>query len=188
MRQAVILTNLGESHYRLNRPTEAIETLKKAEEVGAALGDRILEGEILRGLAKAHMLIHDFGVARDYIQRSVALFEQARGKAFLGAALRTMGEVAAAAGWGGEEHDAAKAAFRKSIAIFEELGNDIELAAGLEAYAAFLSKSSEGDPILAHEAMQLRSRADEIRQRLRDSAIYELPPLEGETTDPKITT
>ena len=188
MRMAVILTNLGESHYRLDRPTEAIATLKKAEELGAALGDRILEGEILRGLAKAHMLIHDFGNAREYIARSIELFEQARGKPFLGAALRTFGEIAAAAGWGGEDHEAAKQAFTKSIGIFDELGNDIELASSLEAYAAFLEGSADGDPVITHEAMKLRERADTIRSRLRESETYELPPLEGESTDPGIVT
>ena len=54
--QAIILTNLGETQYRTEKPAEAIETLKQAEEVSSSLGDRILEGEILRGLAKAHML------------------------------------------------------------------------------------------------------------------------------------
>ncbi|HJK91301.1 MAG TPA: tetratricopeptide repeat protein, partial [Polyangiaceae bacterium LLY-WYZ-15_(1-7)] len=186
MRQAVILTNLGESHYRMDRPTEAIETLKSAEEIGATLGDRILEGEILRGLAKAHMLIHDFGVARDYVARSIELFEQARGKPFLGVALRTLGEIAAAAGWGGEDHAQAKEAFRRSIALFEELGNEIELASSLEAYAGFLEKASDGDSVVAHEAMQLRGRADAIRQRLRASESYDLEPLEGEKTDPGI--
>ncbi|MGA1551491.1 MAG: hypothetical protein ACO38A_05340, partial [Ilumatobacteraceae bacterium] len=48
--------------------------------------------EILRGLAKAHNLAHDFSTARDYIARSIALFEQARGKPFLGVAFRTLGE------------------------------------------------------------------------------------------------
>ncbi len=184
MRQAIILTNLGETQYRTQKPAEAIETLKQAEEVSSSLGDRILEGEILRGLAKAHMLIHDFGVARDYIARSIELFEQARGKPFLGVALRTLGEIAAAAGWGGEDHDRARAAFRKSIELFEELGNDIELATSLERYADFLVS---GDEPLEDEAAVLRTRAGEIRDRLRAAEGYDLPPLEGEPTDPRVT-
>ncbi len=169
MRMAVILTNLGESRYRLKQPTQAIETLKGAEEISATLGDRILEGEILRGLAKAHMLIHDFGLAREYVERSIALFEEARGKPYVGVALRTLGEISAAAGWGGEEYEAAKNAFLRSITLFEELGNDIELASSLEAYAGFLEKNTDGDPSAAHEAMQLRGRADGVRSRLRQS-------------------
>ncbi len=184
MRQAVVLTNLGESHYRMNEPAAAIETLKRAAELSTTLGDRILEGEILRGLAKAHMLIHDYGLARDYIARSIELFEQARGKPFLGMALRTLGEIAAAAGWGGEEHERARDAFRRSVALFDELGNEIELAQSLERYAEFLEQ--EGQAGTMAEAEGLRRRAEEIRERLRASEAYELAPLEGEATDPGI--
>ena len=37
MRQAVILTNLGESHYRLEKPTDAIRVLKQAEDISSTL-------------------------------------------------------------------------------------------------------------------------------------------------------
>lgn len=184
MRQAVILTNLGESYYRLDQAEKAIATLEKAESISSILGDRILEGEILRGLAKARLASHDHVAARADITRSIKLFEQARGKPFLGMALRTLGEIGAAAGWGGEEHQKATEAFKRSIALFEELGNQIELAASLEALATFLESSAEGDPTQTHEAMNLRARADEIRQRLRASEDYALEPLEGERTEP----
>ena len=186
MRQSVILTNLGESHHRLGNPEKAIATLEKAEDISRTLGDRILEGEILRGLAKARLANHDHVAARGDIQRSIRLFEQARGKPFLGMALRTLGEIGAAAGWGGEEHHRARDAFARSIALFEELGNEIELAASLEAMATFLETGADGDPTTIHEAMSLRARADEIRQRLRDSEHYALEPLEGEATDPGV--
>jgi tetratricopeptide (TPR) repeat protein len=183
MRQAVILTNLGESHYRLQRPTEAIRVLKQAEDISSTLGDRILEGEILRGLAKAHMLVHDISPAREYIAKSVQLFEQARSKPFLGVALRTLGEIGAAGGWGGDGHDHAKGAFERALRLFEELGNEIEVARTCEAYAKFLEQDPQTrtDPIKAHEIMTLRSRADEIQRRLKQSEEG-LPPLEGEQT------
>jgi tetratricopeptide (TPR) repeat protein len=186
MRQAVILTNLGESEYRLERPTEAIRVLKQAEDLSATLGDTILEGEILRGLAKAHMLVHDIKLAREYVLRSVELFEESRGKPFLGVALRTQAEILAAAGWGGDDHRLAKDSWERSLRIFEELGNDVELANTCGSYANFLSANpdAKSDPVLAHEAMTMRGRADEIRERLRASEDYELAPLPGETTTP----
>ena len=186
MREAVILTNLGESHYRLERPQQAIEVLERAEALSSSLGDRILEGEILRGLAKANMLVHEFGNAREYISRSIELFESAGAKPFLGVAQRTFGEIAGAAGWGGEEHVRAKDAFERSVALFGELGNDIELAHSLDSYAAFLEQTEEGrtNPMKVHEVMQLRTRADTIRERLRAAEAYALPPLEGEATHP----
>lgn len=189
MRQAVILTNLGESNYRRQRPKDAIDVLTQAEEISRTLGDRILEGEILRGLAKAHMLLGDRQVARDQIERSVTLFQEARGKPFLGVALRTRAEIYAAAGWAhGDEHVKAKESFEKAIDLFEELGNHVELMTTCERYADFLegNPSHKTDPLLVHEAMSLRARADEIRDRQRLSEEYELPPLEGEATQPGI--
>ena len=189
MRQAVILTNLGESNYRRNRPADAIKVLKQAEEISQTLGDRILEGEILRGLGKAHMLVHDMPVAREYVGRSISLFQESRGKPFLGVALRTQAEIYAAAGWGGgDDHLKAKESFEKVIDLFEELGNDVELATTCTRYAEFLDSSpdSKTDPVLAHEAMTLRARADEIRDRQRSTEDYDLPPLEGEATQPGV--
>jgi len=189
MRQAVILTNLGESHYRIENPAEAIKVLKQAEGLSSTLGDRILEGEILRGLAKAHMLIHDYTTARDYGARSVALFEESRGRPFLGVALRTQAEIYAAAGWGGgDDHVHARTCFERSIQIFEELGNDVELARSCLKYAEFIEASPDAaaDPVRAHEAMTLRARAEEIQDRLQAIEDYDLPPLEGESTMPGI--
>ncbi len=188
MREAVVLINLGESLYRVGRPAEAIKLLKEAEEISASLGDRIIEGEVLRGLSKAHMLVHDYSVARDYIARSIELFEEARGKPFLGVALRTAGEIAAAAGWGGDDHSRAKDHFEKSVELFEELGNDIELARSLEAYAKFmeLAPDNQTDPVIVHQVMALRARADEIRQRLKKSEDVDLGPLPDDKTDPEM--
>lgn len=187
MRQAVILTNLGESAYRQGKPADAIQILEKAESISSTLGDRILEGEILRGLAKAHMLTHDIAAARDFIGRSIDLFEKTRSKPFLAVALRTSGEIAAAGGWGGEDHAKAKQAFEASIRIFEELGNDVELARSCEAMAKFLEGGAASDPVLVHEVNRLRSRAVEIQERLAATGhepTEGLPPLEGEATSP----
>ena len=200
MHQAVILTNLGESCYRVGQPDEAIRVLGQADEISATLGDRILEGEVLRGLAKAHMLVHDMQVARDYIRRSIEAFEAARGKPFLGVALRTQAEILAAAGWGGEDHRQAKESFERSLALFKELGNEIEIARTCEGYAAFLSAAPPGEASHhAGEITTLRARAAQIRERLHqsDAASADLPtgdptlpgdpsPWADEPTDPAI--
>lgn len=180
MREAVILTNLGENHYRRGAPAKAIAELQKAEEVSGGLGDRILEGEILRGLAKAHMLIHDHSKAREYVSSSILLFEQARAKSFLATALRTRGEIAVSAGWGGEEHEKARAAFGKSIQIFEDLGNEIELASSLEAYAGLLVLDKSAASV--EEAHTIQKRAEAIRGRLRASDSMEIQ-LDDESED-----
>jgi tetratricopeptide (TPR) repeat protein len=184
MRQSVILTNIGEAHYRLGRPAEAIKVLKQAEEISATLGDRILQGEIHRALGKAHMLVHDYAAAREQVARSIALFEQARGKPFLGVALRTLGEITAAGAFGGEDHVRAREAFARSIQLFEELGNELELARSCQAYADFLLRTDPDGPGAA-DAAALRARADSILDKLRASDDA-LPPLPGERTVPGV--
>jgi tetratricopeptide (TPR) repeat protein len=186
MREAVILTNLGESNYRRDKPQQAIAVLSEAERISATLGDRILEAEILRGLAKAHTLLQDLDAARDYISRSVALFEQARSKPFLGLALRTLAEVEAAGVWGGEGHRKAEEAYRKSLEIFEELGNEVEIANTCQSFAAFLDLTAQGDAARASEAAALRDRALEIHGKQLASETYALPALDGDATDPGI--
>lgn len=184
MREAVILTNLGEASYRQGKPEEAITVLKEAERISETLGDRILEAEILRGLAKAHMLLKDITTARGYVERSIALFEAARSKPFLGVALRTLAEIEAAGGWGGDEHRKAREAFEKALGIFDQLGNEVELARTCESYASFLEAH---DQTSAKElARELRERALEIQGKQLASGVVGLGPLEGEATDPGI--
>jgi tetratricopeptide (TPR) repeat protein len=186
MRQAVILTNLGETMYRQGDPTQAIATLREAEHLSASLGDRILEGEILRGLAKAHLLTHDVSAAKGLISRSVALFEQAKAKAFLAVALRTAGEIEQDAGWGGgEAHTRARQLFDRSIQLLEELGNEVDLARSCLALAAFLEIDPEApaDPVRAREIQRLRARASEIEGRLQSAQIV----VSEEATDPGTT-
>lgn len=185
MRTSVILTNLGESFYRQGHPERAIEVLREAEAMSSMLGDRILEGEILRGLAKAHMMTKDIKAARELIDRSIELFEQAKGKPFLGVALRTAGEIEAAGGWGGDSAGGgrAKQHFEASIRLFEGLGNQVELARSCIAYAQFLASDPEAatDSVRAHEIQRLRARADEVQGKL---AAKDGAPLEGERTNP----
>jgi tetratricopeptide (TPR) repeat protein len=203
MRTAVVLTNLGESYYRQGAPERAIEVLREAERLSSTLGDRILEGEILRGLAKAHMLTNHIAEARDFIGRSIQRLTEAKGKPFLGVALRTAGEIESAGGWGdGDDHKKARSHFADALTIFEDLGNQVELARTCLAYAAFLESDpgSKTDPIRMHEIQRLRSRADEVEGKLVHAsssgglasgggasievAVDEVAPIEGEATNP----
>lgn len=177
MQEAVILTNLGESSYRCGRAEEAIAVLSKAEEISANLGDRILEAEILRGLAKAHLLTRDQAAAEGYVRRSVRLFEGARSKPFLGVALRTLAEVHAASA---EDGAGAKAeeAYRRSLALFAELGNEVEEARTCTSFAQFIERTAGGSR--DKEIGGLRDRALEIHGKQLASEAYALPRLEGD--------
>jgi tetratricopeptide (TPR) repeat protein len=170
-RMALILTNIGETHYSSGQPNKAIDVLRQAEELCDELGDKLGLAEALRGLGKAYMLQGDLVRARDCIGRAVDLFASVRSKVHLGSALRTLGEITAAGGWGAAHTKSAREYYARSVAIFEQTGNEIELARTYKVYARFLKTEPEysEDPTAQDESSQMQRRAEEIFARLRVS-------------------
>ncbi|MEZ4307480.1 MAG: tetratricopeptide repeat protein [Polyangiaceae bacterium] len=171
-RIALVLTNLGEVQYRSGALDAAIATLSRAEELCDELGDKLGLAEALRGLGKAHLLRGDMVKARDAIGRAVDLFASVRSKVHLGAALRTLGEITAAGGWGSAHTKSAREYFARSVAIFEQTGNEVELARTFKVFARFLVTEPElgADPNARREAEAMDARADAIFARLKVSA------------------
>ncbi|MFO0592875.1 MAG: tetratricopeptide repeat protein [Polyangiaceae bacterium] len=171
-RIALVLTNLGEVYYRSGALDTAISTLQRAEGLCDELGDKLGLAEVLRGLGKAHLLRGDLVKARDAIGRAVDLFASVRSKVHLGAALRTLGEITAAGGWGTAHTKSAREYFARSVAIFEQTGNDIELGRTFKVFAKFLVTEPEfaSDPNARRDAEGMDARADQIFARLRVSS------------------
>src|SRR4029078_9886543 len=92
------------------------------------LGDRLKLAETLRALGKAYLMQSDLDKARECIGRAVDLFASVRSKVHLAAALRTLGENKAAGGGGSAHTTSAREDFDRAVAIFEQSGNDVELA------------------------------------------------------------
>jgi tetratricopeptide (TPR) repeat protein/type II secretory pathway predicted ATPase ExeA len=172
-RVALILTNLGETHTRLGDAARAVAALKQAEEAAEELGDRLALGQAARALGKAYLAQRDPAKAREAALRAVELFSGTPGKPHLGVALRSLGEVSAASGGGGQHAKEAADAFQRAIGMFEEAGNEAELARTLRAYADLLRASPEHatDHALAARAQVLGKRADEIQAKLAARAI-----------------
>jgi tetratricopeptide (TPR) repeat protein len=170
-RLALIFTNMGETLYSCGQHNKAIDVLRQAEELCDELGDKLGLAEALRGLGKAHMLQGDLTRARDCIGRAVDLFASVRSKVHLGSALRTLGEITAAGGWGAAHTKSAREYYARSVAIFEQTGNEVELARTYKVYARFLLAEPEfsDDDAARDEAREMQGRADEIFQRLRVS-------------------
>jgi tetratricopeptide (TPR) repeat protein len=106
--------------------------LKQAEELCDELGDKLGLAEALRGLGKAYLLQGDLAKARECIGRAVDLFASVRSKVHLGVALRTLGEITAAAGgWGSaifhtkRRSRVLRAISHERAAIFEQTGNEV---------------------------------------------------------------
>jgi tetratricopeptide (TPR) repeat protein len=170
-RTSLVLTNIGETHYRMGSPDQAILVLKQAEELFDELGDKLGLAEALRGLGKAYMLDGNLPKAREAISRAVDLFAAVRSKVHLGVALRTLGEITAAGGWGSAHTKSAREYFARAAAIFEQTGNDVELARTFKVFSRFLldgaAKTDEG---ARREAIGMNTRAEAIFTRLRITA------------------
>jgi tetratricopeptide (TPR) repeat protein len=168
-RIALVLVNIGETHERMDQPDKAIEVLRQAEEQFDELGDKLGLADALRALGKAHLVQGDLVKARDAISRAVDLFAAVRSKVHLGIALRTLGEITAAGGWGSAHTKSAREYFVRSLRIFEQTGNDVELARTRKAYARFLQTDAEfqKDPVVQAEAAAMVALADETFARLK---------------------
>lgn len=171
-RIALVLTNLGETYNRLGDPARAIPYLKQAEEIADELGDKLGLAEAVRGLGKAYLAQREYTKARECIARAVDIFREIQSKVQLGVALRSLGEVMAAGSAGGEDLMTARAHLLQSIWIFEEIGNDVELARSCRVYAALLKASPdfENDPSASEEAAQFARRAEDIFAKLKISS------------------
>jgi tetratricopeptide (TPR) repeat protein len=170
-RTALVLTNIGEVHYRMGKPTEAIEVLKQAEDLCDELGDKLGLAEVLRGLGKAYMIQKDLPKARDAISRAVDIFAAVRSKVHLGLALRTLGEITAAGGWGAAHTKSAREYFQRAVSIFEQTGNDVELARTFKVYSRFLlDHEAKNDENARRDALAMNTRAEAIFTRLRITA------------------
>ncbi|MFT3768286.1 MAG: tetratricopeptide repeat protein [Minicystis sp.] len=164
---SLVLTNIGEVHYRMGKPTEAISVLQQAEDLCDEVGDKLGLAEALRGLGKAYLLQGDLPKARDAISRAVDLFAAVRSKVHLGIALRTLGEITAAGGWGTAHTKSAREYFARAATIFEQTGNDLELARTFKAYSKFLLDAFATDETARRDALAMNARAEAIFTRLR---------------------
>jgi len=167
---ALVLTNMGEVHRTTGKPNEAISALKEAVEMCEDLNDRLGIAEALRSLGMAYLQKNEISKARESISRAVDIFAAARSKVHLGAALRTLGEITAGGGWGPEHANRARDYFQRSVAIFEEIGNELELARSLKSYADFLDNGDLADVDAQKEALPMRERAESIFEKLRTSS------------------
>lgn len=163
-RIALVLTNLGETETRLGAPEKAIPYLKEAEEIADELGDKLGLAEAVRGLGKAFLAQREYTRAREAIAKAVDLFREIQSRVQLGVALRSLGEVMAAASAGGEDVVVARGHLLQSIWIFEEIGNDVEVARSCLVYADLLRMSPEyaTDPATQEEEREVRARADAL--------------------------
>lgn len=165
MRQTTALTCLGSAAYRAGDASQAVKLLEEAERIAATVGDRMQEAATLRSLAKARAHVGDLPGALTDVARAIDLFERAEAAPQLGIALRTLGEIAAAGPAGADPEADPADAFERAVGIFQQTGNDPELARSYVAFADYLAQDA-GERADGRERMQragrLRGRAKEL--------------------------
>ena len=172
-RIALVLTNLGETLNRLGDSQRAVTHLKQAEDLADELGDKLGLAEAVRGLGKAYMAQREYIKARECIGRAVQIFTEIQSKVQLGIALRSLGEVSAAGSAGDEGLKAARDYLHQSMRIFEEAGNEVELARSYRAFATLLRDTMEfaQDETMRAEAAAYTKRAEDIFAKLNLGAV-----------------
>ena len=174
-RTALVLTNLGETYNRLGDAERAIRFLKQAESAADELGDKVGLAEAIRGLAKAYLRQREYVKARECAARAVDILQRVQNRVQLGVALRTFGEVTAAASAGGDGLKQAREQLQQSIAVFEEIGNEVELARSYRSLAQVLRwngghSEPDGSPMRVEAervGAELERKADAIAGKLK---------------------
>jgi len=171
-RLALVLSNIGEAETRLGDLRPAIAHLTEASDIAEELGDKMGLAEAMRGLGKAYIAAKDTKNAREYIEKAVVLFREIQSKVQLGVALRSLAELRAMEGKPADILEA-RGHLLQSIWIFEEIGNDVELARSARVYAKVLQRAPEyaTDPKVVEEAKDFEKRAETIFQKLKLSTM-----------------
>jgi tetratricopeptide (TPR) repeat protein len=156
---AILLTNLGELALHDLHFDEARRRLEDALEIIDDIEDRQLEAECCRLMARLESQLGHADEARELAQRALAVATVAGIREAEGLAMITLGQVLSQSiydadrteimGDGGELP--AEGYFRRGIEVLRALGNDAELAKGLEQYGLFKlenGKIGEGKDML----------------------------------------
>ena len=124
----------------------------------------------LRGLGKAYMLKGDLPKARDCISRAVDLLASARSKVNLGHGAAHARRDHGRRRLGQRPHQSAREYFARAVSIFEQSGNDVELARTFKVFSRFLlDTEARTDEAARREALGMNTRAEAIFTRLRIS-------------------
>ncbi len=174
--QALALGNLGELARTLGNPDEARRRLGEAVELATDLQDPRLMSEANRNLA---LLEHDHGdpaKARELAKRANEIADGAGLRDNQGRTLLTLGEVYAGTLFDASDAEenpthpemrAAERYFSKGIEVLREIGNDAELAKGLQRFGRYKIEHDDvdGGTTLLDEALTIFTRLGMKNQR-----------------------
>ncbi len=145
--QAALLCHLGEAARALGHRGEARTRFEAAEALARELDDRRLLSETLRNMGLTDLAAGDSASALERCDQALEIATAAGIRVDVGRALLALGEIHAAtlfddAGAGAQM---AEDYFTRGVALFREIGNDAELALGLERFGKYRIERGEGD-------------------------------------------
>src|SRR5207302_3862241 len=137
--------HLGEAALEIGSRGEARTRFEAAENLARDVDDRRLLSEALRHLGLLDLTTGDTKRARERCAKALEIAEAAGIRVDVGRALLSLGEVHAATLFGHEGGREAESYFEKGVSLFREIGNEAELAAGLERFGKYRVESGEVD-------------------------------------------
>ena len=161
--QALLLNHLGEAALFEHHLGEARSRFDAAEQLARDIDDKRLVSEALRNLGLVDLQEGDRVRAMERCRQALDIATLAGIRVDIGRALLALGQVHSATLFDETSLgvDRAETFFRKGVSLFREIGNDAELAIGLEQFGRFQIERGE-----VESGRQLLSEAQAICTRL----------------------
>lgn len=162
LQEAYLLINLGEAQVQLGKFREAETHLAEAVTLAKELGDRRLKADCCRTMAEIKLATRDLEEAEREAQLAYDISTKLGLRPEMGSSLRTLAEVVAAHEGNDDYRARATSLFEQAIAIFADLGDDLELARTFASFADYMDGCGRWQ-----DADHYRSSADAIFSRLK---------------------
>jgi tetratricopeptide (TPR) repeat protein len=161
--EARLLLRLGEAARALKHGGEARTRFDAAETLAREVDDRRVLCEAMRNLGLIDLDDGDTRRARERCTQALEIADRAGIRVDVGRALLALGEVHAATLFDDTGHGAlvAEDFFRRGVELFREIGNDAELALGLERFGKYRVERGDLD-----QGKKNLTEAQEIFNRL----------------------
>jgi tetratricopeptide (TPR) repeat protein len=160
--RARILNTRAKIRRRQKDFTAASEDVTAALELAHGLGDDRVLAETYLDASLVAERRHEYGLARDYAERSKALFERVSDHAYVGKLLNNLGQLRAITGRPDEAVPLLREAFR--IAVEQDSRVDAAFAASSLASARLHAGDLQGAIESADRAIELLGSREEYRQ------------------------
>jgi tetratricopeptide (TPR) repeat protein len=167
--RARILNTRAKIRRRQKDFTAAAEDVAAALELAHGLGDDRVLAETYLDASLVAERRHEYGRAREYAERSKALFERVADHEYVGKLLNNLGQLRAITGKPDEAVPLLREAFR--IAVEQDNRVDAAFAASSLASARLHSGDHEGAVESANRAIELLGSREEFRQELGNARL-----------------